>query len=99
MPTKAKHTQATSEICVDEHKLIRACEALEMARVFVTDMGCLFDAIRDLSDEHSHAYRLAGIGTLLANDWANVIDRESEEADQMRTDLPREMLEEPPRRS
>ncbi len=50
-------------------------EAVNMATVqhaSISDLGSLFSAIRKVSDEHSEAFKLAGMGMYLADDWAEM---------------------------
>lgn len=50
-------------------------EAVDMATVqhaSISDLGALFNAIRQASDEHTETYKLAGMGMYLADDWADM---------------------------
>lgn len=62
----------------DVDPLLRAIDMADMAREYVRDLGALFEAIKDASDEHSNARTLAGIGRYLATDWCDVIETEQE---------------------
>lgn len=52
-------------------------EAVDMATVqhaSISDLGVLFSAIRKVSDEQTDAYRLAGMGMYLADDWSEMAE-------------------------
>lgn len=59
-----------------------AHNATSLAYSCFADLAALFHAIRDLSEEHSHAARLAKVGNYLAEDWANLHDCERERLDE-----------------
>lgn len=64
--------------------LNKAIDATSLGYATLRDLGALFRAIRDTSDEYSPARDLANIGQYLADDWANMLDGEREGLEQMR---------------
>lgn len=56
----------------------QAHNATSLAYSCFADLATLFQAIADVSDEHSQAAKLAKIGLYLAEDWANLHDSERE---------------------
>ncbi len=67
--------------------VVTAHNATNLAYSCFADLAALFHAIGDLSEEHSHAGRLAKIGNYLAEDWANLHDCERETLDERMTAL------------
>lgn len=57
---------------------IQTYDAKHLTMKCFEDLSSLFDAIRSVSQENSTAYKLAGIGRYLADDWANTADCELE---------------------
>ncbi|MCK0508480.1 hypothetical protein [Aromatoleum anaerobium] len=57
----------------------RAHGTANLAYSCFTDLGALFQAIADSSNEGSQAHKLANIGGYLASDWASTHDSEREE--------------------
>ncbi|TJZ62672.1 hypothetical protein [Chitiniphilus eburneus] len=53
----------------------QACQA----RQGFIELAALFRAIAELSTVHANAHDLAGIGSRMAEDWANLCDVEREE--------------------
>ena len=53
----------------------------------LTDLGALFRAILESSDNHSSANELAKIGKDLSNDWENLIDCYRENLKQLRSEI------------
>jgi len=58
--------------------LNEAINGMELSLSSISDLGTLFDSIRDSSDKHSRAHELSGIGSYLACDWAGLVDRQFE---------------------
>lgn len=50
----------------------QAVDITTVQHASISDLGALFSAIRKASDEHTEAYRLAGMGMYLADDWAGM---------------------------
>ena len=64
--------------------LNKAIDVTSLGHSTLRDLGALFKAIRDTSDEYSSAHELANIGQYLADNWANMLDGERESLEQMR---------------
>ncbi len=71
------HKESTSAATSDEIN-DSFIEALNLSVSSVSDLGTLFKAIREASEEHTPAFELAGIGQYLSDDWANLIDVQRE---------------------
>tara|TARA_R110002074_G_scaffold402332_1_gene607508 strand:+ start:15518 stop:15751 length:234 start_codon:yes stop_codon:yes gene_type:complete len=52
----------------------QAIDITDVQQSSIADLGALFSAIRKISDEHSEAYKLAGMGMYLADDWAEMAE-------------------------
>jgi len=50
----------------------QAVDMTDVQHASISELGVLFSAIRKASDEHTEAYRLAGMGMCLADDWAEM---------------------------
>lgn len=57
-----------------ETVITQAVDMTAVQHASISDLGALFSAIRKISDEHSEAYRLAGMGMYLADDWAEMAE-------------------------
>jgi hypothetical protein len=57
---------------------IQTYDAKYLTMKCFADLSAIFDAIRVASKEDSTAYKLAGIGRYLADDWSNTADYELE---------------------
>ena len=68
--------------------LNKAIDATSLGYATLRDLGALFKAIRDTSEEYSSAHDLANIGQYLTDDWANMLDGERESLEQMREARP-----------
>ena len=64
--------------------IIKGLDAAGLGQNCIHDLGSLFRAIQETSDEHSLAHQLAGIGKYLADDWWNTIACERETFEDMR---------------
>jgi hypothetical protein len=61
-----------------EYLVARAYDVAALGQSIFEDLAGLFSAIKELSPDGSTIHRLASIGSYLADDWANMHNRERE---------------------
>ena len=67
-------------------QLLAAVDATSLAHETFANLAALFRAIVELTEEHSLPRKLAGIGSELADDYANIVDYQYGELNRLRAD-------------
>ena len=73
------HGQVTPALNTIETALISAIDQTALSHSILNDLSSLFTAIRKNTDRSDLNHNLAGIGQYLADEWATLLDRQSEE--------------------
>lgn len=80
-----KFNQTTTGDERGQDLIARAIDLTGLGHSTFRDLAGLFCAIQELSSKGSTVYRLASIGSYLADDWANLNDCEREALETART--------------
>lgn len=67
--------------------LSEAIDLADFSYDCINDLGTLFKAIENASEEHSAAHNLAKIGNYLTDDWGNGVDVQRDNLEAERSKL------------